>query len=552
MDFVGSRSPIVEDCMSLSEPMRVNAWRLQWTRELAEQYWRGTYDADLEAARLTSKSAELITRALAVHLERGAHVAQLLARDNSFDAPLANAGYRSIRMDSGSIKLRSDRSSTTHSTEERVDAVLSVEALCQLANDEIDGYFSCVRLMLKEGGIVVVTVPNNETLDQYLALDPQTAALFHIRQHLRSFTADTIDELLTRQGFKVEVLQTLELTDAAFASCVGLESVLKAKPRLHLGSGAALFVIGRFLTRARGLPRAFGGLAACIAPVLPRRGGLRWRVRAASARSRSVGHDDLARSHKWAAQFAKAALHASERPPLRQVQWLQPVVDRFWSSIAGTPMDEMSFGRVNGRHLLQVLLPWLKVEKQYLDYGAGDGSLVEYMLEQGFSVAAWEPAAARREMLQARLAHHRHYLGALTDLPQARFEGIFAIEVIEHVPRDNVAEFLGAMGAGLVPGGTLIISTPHEEDLAASMVYSPLSGAVFHRWQHLQSWTAARLCTTLESCGFTCEKVYDVDFSARPVRLTVLAKPLAPAKVEKVGNTTLLVIARKAEAVASC
>jgi 2-polyprenyl-3-methyl-5-hydroxy-6-metoxy-1,4-benzoquinol methylase len=534
--------------MSSSDPLRMPASRLQWTRELAEQYWRGTYDADLDAARLTRGSARLVARALAAHLEPGAQVAQLVTRDGSFDAALAEAGYTTSRIDTGPPMVGYDNclpASPGASTDERVDAVLTTESLSQLINDEVDGCFACVRLALKPGGVLVATVPNSEILDQYLAIDPKTGVLFHMRQHVRAFTPESVENLFNEQGFNVEVLQQLEFSDAAFSGRSDLASILKANPRLHLGNGATLFVIGRYLPRPRIFMRVAGRLAGSVADVLPRRWGLRSRSRAAGTRPRRFDtRQDLIRSRGWLAEFRTATIRADHRPSPRQLQWSPPLIDQFWSFVAGTPLDEMSFGRVNGRHLLQVLSPWLDLEKRYLDYGAGDGSFAEYMLERGFSVATCEPAPARRAMLQARLGRYPNYLGTFTQGNMVPFDCVFAIEVIEHVPAENLSAFLMAVSSALVAGGTLILSTPSNENLAASMVYSPLSGAVFHRWQHLQSWTAERLSDALETHGFTCDSVYDLDFSAAPTAVPDLSP--TGARNGRIGKGgTLLANARK-------
>ena len=37
------------------------------------------------------------------------------------------------------------------------------------------------------------------------------------------------------------------------------------------------------------------------------------------------------------------------------------------------------------------------------------------------------------------------------------------------------------------PGGTLIVTTPNNEDLELGMIYCPVSNVFFHRWQHVRS-----------------------------------------------------------------
>src|SRR5262249_3877982 len=163
-----------------------------------------------------------------------------------------------------------------------------------------------------------------------------------------------------------------------------------------------------------------------------------------------------------------------------EIKWSPALVERFWSYIADTPLDDLSFGAVNREPFLQAVSPWLRDDWRYLDFGAGDGFLAEFMLRRGFSVAALEPAAQRRGLLDQKLADLPGYLGAVEtyeNIPP--FDCVIATEVIEHISDDSLDSFLTAIWNALVPGGLLLLSTPHREDLGESVVYSPVSGGVY-------------------------------------------------------------------------
>jgi hypothetical protein len=56
--------------------------------------------------------------------------------------------------------------------------------------------------------------------------------------------------------------------------------------------------------------------------------------------------------------------------------------------------------------------------------------------------------------------------------------------------------------------------------LRDSMVYCPDCSAVFHRFQHLRSWSSASLVSYLTDKGFSVIEVGTVDFSSVHVKMS--------------------------------
>jgi hypothetical protein len=137
---------------------------------------------------------------------------------------------------------------------------------------------------------------------------------------------------------------------------------------------------------------------------------------------------------------------------------------------------------------------------------------VRLLANAGYPAAALEPSSGRREILDARLANLPNYLGAV-DRPDADepFDVAFAFEVIEHIPDEGLSHFFAVLRGFLSDEGVLILSTPCRENLPASAVYSPITGAVFHRWQHVQQWTPKSLRDIVEANGFVVEVIHEVD-----------------------------------------
>jgi len=198
-------------------------------------------------------------------------------------------------------------------------------------------------------------------------------------------------------------------------------------------------------------------------------------------------------------------------PPQRLV-WTPELVNRFWDVVGTTALEAHSFARVAGRLFIIAAQAHLTPGGRHLDFGAGDGTLTRLMIDAGFPTAAFEPSPERRASLERTLGGLSGFLGiaAATDPP---YDAVVMAEVIEHVVEEELASVLRAVYGFLRPGGRLVISTPHAEDLEASMVYCPVSNLLFHRWQHVRSLTPQSLAALLAPHGFRVVVTHLVEFS---------------------------------------
>jgi SAM-dependent methyltransferase len=118
-------------------------------------------------------------------------------------------------------------------------------------------------------------------------------------------------------------------------------------------------------------------------------------------------------------------------------------------------------------------------------------------------VAAYETSASRKEALASRFGATDNFLGALADdSDRAQFDVILMAEVIEHILDEDLDAVLQRLSGLTKPGGTLVVTTPNNEDLALGMCYDPLGNTLFHRWQHVRSFTAGSLAALFERFGF--------------------------------------------------
>jgi hypothetical protein len=58
------------------------------------------------------------------------------------------------------------------------------------------------------------------------------------------------------------------------------------------------------------------------------------------------------------------------------------------------------------------------------------------------------------------------------------------------------------------------VTTPNNEDLELGMAYCPVSNTLFHRWQHVRSFTGESLSCLLSRHGISPIVVHRVEFRA--------------------------------------
>jgi 2-polyprenyl-3-methyl-5-hydroxy-6-metoxy-1,4-benzoquinol methylase len=222
-----------------------------------------------------------------------------------------------------------------------------------------------------------------------------------------------------------------------------------------------------------------------------------------------------------------------------EVVWTQEMTARFWAFESTRPENFFSFqvGPVLERRFRKHL-----AGKTILDYGAGSGHLVECLLSRGYQCGAVEPSGARE--LTTKFSRFPNFLGATETNVNTQFDVVFLIEVVEHVYDRELTAILNSIRGTLKPGGLLILTTPNDEDRSKQFIMSPESGKLFHRFQHVRSWTKETLADALSANGFSLEvtEVTDVtDFGASfyamqnsmsaPLRIArTVAKKIIPRK----------------------
>jgi 2-polyprenyl-3-methyl-5-hydroxy-6-metoxy-1,4-benzoquinol methylase len=113
-----------------------------------------------------------------------------------------------------------------------------------------------------------------------------------------------------------------------------------------------------------------------------------------------------------------------------------------------------------------------------LDLGCGDGMLLAYLAEQGFTNCrgvdhSHEQAALARS--RGAVVEVGSLFGALEAATEA-WDVVFFIDVIEHLTKNELVQFGRLVFRALKPGGRLVIHTPNGEGLShGHIVYGDLT-----------------------------------------------------------------------------
>jgi 2-polyprenyl-3-methyl-5-hydroxy-6-metoxy-1,4-benzoquinol methylase len=220
----------------------------------------------------------------------------------------------------------------------------------------------------------------------------------------------------------------------------------------------------------------------------------------------------------------------------RELVWTPEQVSRFWDWQSRYP--EVYFAHQFGVGIADRLFPYFSGAREILDFGCGSGAFMGRLLQTGARVSGCDTSSRSMAVTVERNGSHENF-GRVAPVGEflsqgAKFDAIVALETIEHVYDADLDAILDMMKRLAKPGARIAFTTPNEEDLSAAMVYCPVADVVFHRWQHVRSWSAEGLAEHMRARGFAVVDVVATDLSVGSARYTlhrlknrVLNRPLS-------------------------
>jgi SAM-dependent methyltransferase len=215
------------------------------------------------------------------------------------------------------------------------------------------------------------------------------------------------------------------------------------------------------------------------------------------------------------------------------VIWTDEKVAQFWEyENNGRKNQENWFTLQLNDAIWNFTKKYIYKKAKILDYGAGKGFLSEYIsnrLGEGHIDCA-DFSEAGLENIRSLLSGRSNFGDCILiktfpiGAPDDFYDVIYFIETIEHLTDNFFHPTIEELKRLLKPGGILIITTPNNEDLSKSTDRCPDCGCVFHRVQHIQSFTCDKLKNMFERIAFTTVFCKAVNLTGFKDKLRLLRK----------------------------
>ena len=201
---------------------------------------------------------------------------------------------------------------------------------------------------------------------------------------------------------------------------------------------------------------------------------------------------------------------SSEKPRVHPAEWSLQQVASFWDNYGSIAhFRDRFFSLTMGEGVLEFAQKFVPAGGTFLDYGCGRGDLLEVLIRRGTRAMGCDSSPDSVRAIEERFGGKENFLGAFqTPVSQVPVvpDTILLVEVIEHMPKSAVNEFLTGVGALLKPGGHVVITCPNGEDIVSAEVLCPECACRFHPVQHMQSLTPDVVESLAGGAGF--QKVF--------------------------------------------
>lgn len=92
------------------------------------------------------------------------------------------------------------------------DVVMLIEVVEHLRDEHLRGTLTEAARLLKPGGVLLITTPNEEDLNKATRFCPECGSIFHEWQHLRSWSVRSLSQAVEPFHLQLQRSKTLDLT----------------------------------------------------------------------------------------------------------------------------------------------------------------------------------------------------------------------------------------------------------------------------------------------------------------------------------------------------
>lgn len=192
-----------------------------------------------------------------------------------------------------------------------------------------------------------------------------------------------------------------------------------------------------------------------------------------------------------------------------EITWTREKSSRFWAYFSSNRASENRyFSKQVGDSLIDYVQQNIDLTGNILDFGCGHGFFIEKLLSRNIPCEGLDFSIEAAQTVKTRLSGSDNFRGVTvagkipTPFDDNKFDVIFLVETIEHLLREELVENLKEIYRITRRGGYVVVTTPNEENLEANKIICPECGCIFHRIQHVNSWTKTKLSSFMENIGF--------------------------------------------------
>jgi len=203
----------------------------------------------------------------------------------------------------------------------------------------------------------------------------------------------------------------------------------------------------------------------------------------------------------------------------KAVEWNTEQVRRYWNWLGHNPYIQSSYFSFRvGRGVIRFLDAAGLLHGRILDFGCGTGHLLKELLGRKLTCFAADSSDEAVARVNQEFSTFSNWHGAertdhfTTRHPDNFFDLIICLETLEHLPQDSASFLFQEFLRILKPEGKLFLTVPFAEDLDRETIYCPFCQSLFHRWQHLNSFSKEKLEPLIAAHGFRIELCDTIDF----------------------------------------
>ncbi len=193
-------------------------WRLDWTPEHIEQFWDwwGSNPALLKHY-FSKRNGEAVLDQICRYVRFTGIVVDLGAGPGYIVDLLVRRGVKTLAVDTSPDSLaaleqrmngfdnflgtRVSRADKVPVDNNEADAVLLIETIEHLSDSILQSILAETYRIMKPGGWLAVTTPNDENLAELETICPHCGCIYHSYQHVRSWHPDVLKQYMAKVGF---------------------------------------------------------------------------------------------------------------------------------------------------------------------------------------------------------------------------------------------------------------------------------------------------------------------------------------------------------------